>query len=166
MKTNLVRFGPAETCRKHLRVAPPGFWLHIRLLSALIVSLSALTLVAREIPMVAPAKARLAEAKLAEVDQFMDRSVAEQKIAGGIVMVSHQGKIGFFHSYGQMDREVKKPMQPDTIFRIYSMSKAITTAAALTLYDAHQLGLDDSVSKYSPSFAHLKVAATNGIRSR
>src|SRR6185295_17664706 len=87
------------------------------------------------------------------------------KIAGGIVIVSHNGKIGFFHTYGQMDREAKKPMIPDTIFRIYSMSKAITTAGALVLYDAGKIGLDDPVSKYIPSFAGLKVAAADGLRA-
>src|SRR5437868_427647 len=95
---------------------------------------------AREIPVVTPSKAGLAETGLAEIDHFMERQVAEQKLAGGIVMVSHAGKIGFLHSYGQMDREAAKPMAPDTIFRIYSMSKAITTAAALKLCDAHKLG--------------------------
>ena len=119
---------------------------------------------AREIPVVPPDKAGLAETGLAEIDHFMERQVAEQKLAGGIVMVSHDGKVGFFHTYGQMDREAQKPMQPDTIFRIYSMSKAITCAAALKLYDAHKLGLDDPVSKYIPSFANLQVAATNCLR--
>jgi len=120
---------------------------------------------AREIPQVAPAKARLSEAKLAEVDRFMERQVAERQLAGGIVMVSHGGKIGFFHTYGLRDREAQRPMTPDTIFRIYSMSKAITCAAALNLYDAGKLGLDDPVSKYIPSFAKLKVATTNGLRA-
>ena len=119
---------------------------------------------AREIPVVTPAKAGLSEAKLAEIDAFMERQVAGQKLAGGIVMVSHAGKIGFFRAYGLMDREAQKPMATDTIFRIYSMSKAITTAAALNLYDAGKMGLDDPVSKYIPSFANLKVATTNGLR--
>jgi CubicO group peptidase (beta-lactamase class C family) len=135
-----------------------------RILSVIFASL-AITLSAREIPQVTPAKAGLSEAKLAEVDRFMERQVAEQKIAGGIVVISRQGKIGFFHTYGQMDREANQPMKPDTIFRIYSMSKAITTAAALTLYDAGKIGLDDPVSKYIPSFANLKVATTNGLRA-
>ena len=124
-----------------------------------------LTLAAREIPQVTPVRAGLSETKLAEVDHFMEHAVADQKIAGGIVIISHSGKIGFFHAYGLMDREAKKPMSPDTIFRIYSMSKAITTAAALTLYDTGKIGLDDPVSKYIPSFANLQVAATNGLRS-
>jgi CubicO group peptidase (beta-lactamase class C family) len=120
---------------------------------------------AREIPMVTPAKAGLSEAKLAEIDPFMERQVAEQKLAGGIVMVSHGGKIGFFHSYGLRDREAHTPMAPDTIFRIYSMSKAITTTAALNLYEAGKLSLDDPVSKYIPSFTNLMVATTNGLRA-
>jgi CubicO group peptidase (beta-lactamase class C family) len=119
---------------------------------------------AREIPVVAPAEAGMSKAKLSAIDPFMAGQVADQKIAGGIVMVSHAGKIGFFHAYGLQDREAQKPMTTDTIFRIYSMSKAVTTAAALTLYDAGKIGLDDPVSKYIPSFANLMVAATNGLR--
>ena len=130
-----------------------------------LVSALTLTLSAREIPQVTPAKAGLSETKLAEVDRFMERAVTDQKIAGGIVIISHGGKIGFFHTYGLMDREANKPMSPDTILRIYSMSKAITTAAALNLYDAGKIGLDDPVSKYIPSFAKLKVATTDGLRA-
>lgn len=134
------------------------------LLAALILTSLAFASSARELPIVAPAKAGLSPAKLAEVDRFMERELAEQKLAGGIVMVYHDGKIGFFHTYGLMDREAQKPMSPDTLFRIYSMSKAITTAAALNLYDAGKLGLDDPVAKYIPTFAGLMVATTNGLR--
>jgi CubicO group peptidase (beta-lactamase class C family) len=137
---------------------------NIHYLLTLLVPLVTFVSTARELPVVTPAKAGLSSAKLDEVDRFMERAVADQKIAGGIVMVSHNGKIGFFQTYGQMDREAKKPMSPDTIFRIYSMSKAITTTAALNLYDAGKIGLDDPVSKYIPSFANLKVAGTNGLR--
>jgi CubicO group peptidase (beta-lactamase class C family) len=144
----------------HLEVARNGVCL-----LALLLSLSAQIANAKELPAVPPAKAGLSESKLAEVDKFMERQVADQKIAGGIVMVSHEGKVGFFHSYGQMDLEAKKPMQPDTIFRLYSMSKAITTAGALNLYDLRKLRLDDPVSKYIPSFANLKMATTNGLRA-
>ncbi len=134
-------------------------------LPGLIFSMLTLALAAREIPQVTPAKAGLSETKLAEVAQFMEHAVADQKIAGGVVIISHDGKIGFSHAYGLMDREAGRPMSPDTIFRIYSMSKAITTAAALTLYDAGKLGLDDPASKYIPSFASVTVATTNGLRA-
>src|SRR5439155_20551958 len=79
----------------------------IDLADAVFLLLSAWPLLAREIPIVPPAKAGLSESKLCEVDQFMERSVADQKIAGGLVLVSHDGKVGFFHCYGQMDREAK-----------------------------------------------------------
>ena len=124
-----------------------------------------LIVAAREIPVVSPAKAGLSESKLLEVDRFMEKQVTDQKNAGGIVMVSHNRKIGFFHTYGMMDREAAKPMKQDTIFRIYSMSKAITTAAALQLLDDGKIGLDDPVSTYIPSFAMLRVAGTDGLRA-
>lgn len=120
---------------------------------------------ASEIPVVPPAKAGLSEAKLQEVTRFLERAVAGHKIAGGIVIVSHAGKIGYLQTCGLRNRELSQPMMPDTIFRIYSMSKAITTAAALALYDAGKLSLDDPVSKYIPSFAGLQVAAPEGLRA-
>jgi CubicO group peptidase (beta-lactamase class C family) len=131
---------------------------------AVLICLLPLSSIAREIPIVTPAQAGLSEQKLAQVDQFMEQAVAGQKMAGAIAVVAHKGKIGFFRTYGQMDRESNTKMQPDTIFRIYSMSKSITTAAALTLYEDHKIGLDDPVSKYIPSFANLKVAAPEGLR--
>ena len=134
------------------------------LLCGLLLPWLSLTTCAREIPIVPAAKAGLSETKLGEIDRFMERQVADQKLAGGIVMVSHAGKIGFFRTYGLMDREAQRPMAPDTIFRIYSMSKAITTAAALKLYDAGKLGLDVPVSQYLPSFANLKVATASGLQ--
>ena len=121
---------------------------------------------AGEIPVVSAAEAGLKPAKLAEVDKFMEQQVADKKIAGGIVIVSHDGKIGFFHAYGRMDVEANQPTRLDTIFRIYSMSKAITTAAVLNLVDAGKINVDDPVSKFIPSFAELKVAAPTGLRAR
>jgi hypothetical protein len=69
----------------------------------------AVSLAAGEIPIVTPSQAGLSEGKLAEVDKFMERQVADKKIAGGIVIVSHDGKIGFFHPNGQMDVEAISP---------------------------------------------------------
>ncbi len=118
-----------------------------------------------EIPVVSPSEAGLSESKLAEVDKFMEGQVEKKKIAGGIVIVAHDGKIGFFHAYGQRDIKAKLPVEKDTIFRIYSMSKAITTAAALSLVDAGKIGVDDPVSRYIPRFADLKVASSKGLRA-
>ena len=149
----------------HLRSKRRAFVLKVSYLSIMQSIILALPLAAGEIPVVSAAEAGLSEAKLAEVDKFMERQVADKKIAGGIVIVAHDGKIAFFHAYGQRDIEASQPTTLDTIFRIYSMSKAITTAAALNLVDAGKISVDDPVSKYIPSFADLKVAAPTGLRA-
>lgn len=133
----------------------------------LIMNWSILTswLAAGEVPLAPTVDTGLSTTKLAAVDKFMEQQVADNKIAGGVVIVSHDGKIGFIHAYGKMDLEANQPMRTDTIFRIYSMSKAITTAAALNLVDAGKIGVDDPVSKYIPSFADLKVATKSGLRA-
>ncbi len=119
---------------------------------------------AAQLPEATPAQLGLSTAELAKVDAFMKRQVEEQQIAGGIVMISSKGKICFFHTYGKQDLEADIPMQKDTIFRIYSMSKAITTAAALKLYEEGKIGLDDPVAKSIPSFRNLQVATEDGLR--
>ncbi len=122
-------------------------------------------LFAGDIPTVPPAEVGLSADKLAEVGKFMEKQVADKKIAGGSVLIARHGKIAFSHSYGVIDLETRKPVSADTIFRLYSMTKAITTAAALNLVDAGKIHINDPVSKYIPAFANLKVAAKEGLRA-
>jgi CubicO group peptidase (beta-lactamase class C family) len=122
-------------------------------------------LFAGDIPTVPPAEVGLSAEKLAEVGKFMEKQVADKKIAGGSVLIARHGKIAFSHSYGVIDLETRKPVSADTIFRLYSMTKAITTAAALNLVDAGKIHINDPVSKYIPAFANLKVAAKEGLRA-
>ena len=89
--------------------------------------------------------------KLQWVDTKMNDLVANEKLVGGIVMVARQGKVAHFGTYGLRDREKNLPMEKDTIFRIYSMTKAITSVAALMLEEDGKLNLNDSISKYFPS---------------
>lgn len=131
----------------------------------LVLSVVSLSLRAAELKAVSPEVAGLSASQLAKVDAFMRHQVDDKKIAGGIVIISHNGKIGFFNTYGQRNIEAGQPMTKDTIFRIYSMSKGITTAAALKLYEEGKIGLDDPVSKFIPSFGDLKVAAPDGLRA-
>ena len=72
-------------------------------------------------------------------------------------MIQRKGETAYFNSFGIRDPGTKEPMTPDTIFRIYSMSKPITTVAAMMLVEEGKLLLDEPVSKYIPSFANLKV---------
>ncbi|MBL64420.1 MAG: serine hydrolase [Opitutae bacterium] len=112
---------------------------------------------AKELPRAKPEEVGMSAAKLAKVDEVMLDFVAKKKLAGAIVAVARHGKVVHFGTYGKMDLERDKEMTEDAIFRIYSMSKAITTAAALMLLEEGKYSLDDPVSKYIPEFKELTV---------
>ncbi|MBI3849167.1 MAG: beta-lactamase family protein [Verrucomicrobia bacterium] len=117
----------------------------------------ALALAARELPSVAPESVGISSAKLEKVDKVIEDLIQQKKLAGTTVMIARHGKVVYSKTFGKMDLEADKPMRPDAIFRIYSMSKALTTAAALILYDEGKIKLNDPVSKYVPDFKSLKV---------
>ena len=100
-------------------------------LVALTVLFSGSSVLSRELPFAKPEEVGMSAAKLAEVDKVMRGYVTEKKLAGAIVAVARHGKVVHFGTYGKMDLERDKKMTKDAIFRIYSMSKAITTTAKL-----------------------------------
>lgn len=112
----------------------------------------------REIPTAKPEEVGMSAEKLAKVDAAMQDSIKQNRIPGGIVIIARHGKIVHFQAYGKMDLEANKPMTTDAIMRFYSMSKAITTAAALMLYDEGKLDINDPVSKYLPELKSVTVA--------
>lgn len=112
---------------------------------------------AAELPTATPDAEGMSAEKLAKVGEIMNGFVRDTKIAGGIVLVARNGKLVFRETYGLRDLNTKLPVERDTIFRIYSMSKAITSAAALILVDDGKLDLDAPASKYLPEFAEMKV---------
>ena len=89
----------------------------------------------------------------------MQKLVDNNRIAGGVLVVARRGKVVQFETCGMMDIEAGKPMRRDTIFRFYSMSKPITSVAAMMLYEEGKIKLDDPISKYIPEFKRLKVVA-------
>jgi len=95
--------------------------------------------------------------KLAKVGEFFNNEVATGKIPGAIVLIRQHGKPVYHQSFGVQDVESKAPITDQTIFRLFSMTKAITSVAAMTLVDEGKLKLDEPVSKYIPSFANVKV---------
>ncbi len=112
---------------------------------------------AAELPTSTPEAEGMSAEKLKEVGKIVNGLIDEHKIAGGTVLIARHGKVVFHENYGVMDLESKKPIAKDTIFRIYSMSKAITSAAALILHDEGKLDLNAPVAKYIPDFANMKV---------
>ena len=105
----------------------------------------------------APAAGTLSPAALKQLGDAIRNEIATGKIPGGILLLQQHGKPVHFECFGVRDPDTGLPMTPDTIFQIYSMSKAITSVAAMMLVDDGKLGLDDSVSKYIRSFADTKV---------
>src|SRR4051794_10822693 len=104
-----------------------------------------------------PAGAHFNMDKLAKVSDFFNNEVATGKIPGAIILIRQRGKPVYQESFGVQDVETKKPITDQTIFRLFSMTKAITSVAAMALVDEGKLKLDEPVSKYIPSFADVKV---------
>jgi len=94
----------------------------------------------------------------------MERLIAANRIAGGIGLIAVDGKTEYFEAWGTADREAAKPMREDAIFRIYSMTKAVTCVAAMMLYEEGHFALSDPVAKFLPEFSEMRVAVEeNGV---
>jgi CubicO group peptidase (beta-lactamase class C family) len=115
-----------------------------------------------ELPRALPEQVGLSSSKLEKVKTAVQTLVDKKECAGAVIAVARKGKVAFLDAEGMMDIEAGKPMRPDTIFRIYSMSKPITTAAAMILYDEGRFQLDDPVGKYLPELKDLRVHSGKG----
>ncbi|QUD87649.1 serine hydrolase domain-containing protein [Phenylobacterium montanum] len=104
------------------------------------------------------ARTGLSETRLERIADHLSRAYVEPgKIAGCQVAVARHGRLAYFKSLGSMDIERGKPMADDAIFRIYSMSKPITSVALMTLFEQGYFQLDDPVSRYIPEWKDHKV---------
>src|ERR1700681_2982294 len=95
--------------------------------------------------------------RLEKIGEFFRNEVATGKIPGALLLIQQHGKPVYHESFGVQDVVTKAPITDKTIFRIYSMTKPITSVAAMTLIDRHKLKIDDPVAIYIPSFATAKV---------
>ena len=109
------------------------------------------------LPMVAPEAVGISTERLSRIDKMMETHVAQQKIAGGVTLLARHGKIAHLGTYGMMDVEAGKPMTPDTIFRIASMTKPITSVAVMMLYEEGHFRLNEPVSNFIPAFKEMRV---------
>jgi CubicO group peptidase (beta-lactamase class C family) len=94
---------------------------------------------------------------LAKVSDYVRNEIATGKIPGAILLIQQHGKPVYSENFGVRDVATELSMSADTIFRLYSMSKPITSVAAMMLVEDGKLALNDLVSKYIPAFADLKV---------
>src|SRR5438132_394043 len=107
--------------------------------------------------------------KLAKVTEFFKNEVATGKIAGANVLIQQHGKPVYHETFGVQDVVSKTPITDKTIFRLSSLTKAISAVVAMELVQDGKIKLDDPVSKYIPSFANMKVGvekkAEDGTRT-
>ena len=104
-----------------------------------------------------PAGAHFNPQKLDTIGEFFRNEVTTGKISGAILLIQQHGKPVYHESFGVQDVVSKAPITDQTIFRLFSMTKAITSVVAMQLIDEGKLPLEDPVAKYIPSFANVKV---------
>jgi CubicO group peptidase (beta-lactamase class C family) len=104
-----------------------------------------------------PTEAGFAPDRLDRIDRHFARYVDDGRLAGWSLLVSRNGQIAHVATCGQRDREAGLPVELDTLWRIYSMSKPITSVAAMMLYEEGAFELKDPVSTLIPAFADLRV---------
>ncbi|HXY36590.1 MAG TPA: serine hydrolase domain-containing protein [Planctomycetaceae bacterium] len=112
---------------------------------------------AAEIPQATPESQHVSPTKLAAAEKAVKELIDKKEYAGAITMVLRNGKIVEWQTYGLADVAKNKPMEKDTIVRVYSMSKPITTVAAMMLHEEGKFQLDDPVSKFLPELKGLRV---------
>jgi CubicO group peptidase (beta-lactamase class C family) len=110
-----------------------------------------------QLPTTSPKSAGFEQARLDVLHATTKRFVDEGKHAGIITLIAREGKIVDFKAYGYRDVEKQLPMERDTICRAYSMSKIITCAATMILFEEGKFNLDDPVAKYLPELNDMKV---------
>nr|WP_300611719.1 serine hydrolase domain-containing protein [Trebonia sp.] len=104
-----------------------------------------------------PAEVGLDAQRLRRIDAHFARYVDDGRLPGWLITVSRHGRLAHVSCHGSRDAEAGLPVEPDTLWRIYSMSKPITSVAAMILYEEGALELTDPVSRFIPSFAEVRV---------
>ena len=127
--------------------------MRVFLLTFLAVALAA----AQPLPLSTPAKEGLSPERLKRLHDTFEQITSEGKRAGAITMIVRNGRIADWRTYGLRDLAGKVPMEKDTIGRMYSMTKVLTSVAALMLVEEGKLSLNDPVEKYIPELKDVKV---------
>jgi CubicO group peptidase (beta-lactamase class C family) len=110
-----------------------------------------------DLVLVAPESVGLASARLATIRAVMNEHVANKHFAGASGLIARHGKVAYQEAWGMADTESATPMKMDTIHRIYSMSKPITSVALMMLYEEGKFQLSDPIAKFMPEFASMTV---------
>jgi CubicO group peptidase (beta-lactamase class C family) len=106
-----------------------------------------------------PAEVSLDPRRLQRIDRHFARYVDDGRLPGWLITVSRHGRLAHVSCYGSRDLEAGLPVEPDTLWRIYSMTKPVTSVATMMLYEEGAFELTDPVSTFIPSFADVRVYA-------
>ncbi|HEX5922993.1 MAG TPA: serine hydrolase domain-containing protein [Baekduia sp.] len=106
---------------------------------------------------VEPEEVGLDPERLVRLDSYLDGYVANGRLKGSLLLITRGGRVAHVSRRGHRDADAGLAVEPDTIWRIYSMTKPITSVAAMMLYEEGALSLFDPVAKYIPSFEDLRV---------
>ena len=129
----------------------------IPVLLGFLVLIQTVCAIAQDLPAGKPESLGLSSERLERIGAAVQHDIDDKRIAGAVTLVVRHGHVAWFKSQGMMDREAAKPMAPDAMFRICSMTKPITSVAVMILYEEGRFLLDDPVSKYLPEFKNPKV---------
>ena len=131
--------------------------IRTRYLALICILIAVASAAAQELPTTRPESVGLSSERLQRIATSVQHSIDEKRIAGAVTLVARRGQVAWLKAQGSMDREAGKAMRPDTMFRICSMTKPITSVAVMMLYEEGHFLLDDPVSKYLPEFKSPKV---------
>jgi CubicO group peptidase (beta-lactamase class C family) len=106
-----------------------------------------------------PEQVGLSSERLARIRPWMEKLVANNKLPGVLTVVARRGQAAYAESVGYRDVAAKAPVTEDTLYRIYSMTKPITSTAIMMLYEEGRFQLDDPISRYLPMFKDMRVFA-------
>ena len=114
----------------------------------------------QELPYAKPESVGFSSERLGRIAAVVQQDIDAKRVAGAVSMVVRHGQVAWLDARGMADREAGKPMQPDAIFRICSMTKPITSTAVMMLYEEGKFLLEEPVSKYLPEFKNPRVLVT------
>ena len=127
--------------------------------AALGITLLPAVVCAQGVPAATPASVGVSDTRLNRLSSTMQQYVDAQRAAGIVTLFMRQGKVVHLEAFGHRDVESDAPMRTDSIFRIASMSKAVTSVAAMILLEEGRWRLDDPITKFLPEFEGQKVFA-------
>jgi len=138
---------------------------HIRWLAVLLwcIALPGLAGVATPLPAARAETQGISSARLQRLHDFMRQATGDDGYLGGVTLVARNGRIVDWQAYGHRDLARREPMRKDSIFRIYSMTKTVTSVAVMMLVEEGKLTLEDPLSRYLPGFAAPQVLIGGSI---